>query len=248
MTRLAWGATGTRTFQTGLDRGVLYIKGKGYPWSGLTSVSESQSGGDVKSHYVDGVKYAERLAATEFQATIQAFTYPEEFAYCDGTKSLGNGLFATHQRRRPFDFSYRTLIGSDTSELGAEYKIHLVYNALAGPSDRENQSLSDSAEPYNFSWTITSRAPVLDFVPTAHFVIDTRTTPDGLLHYIEDILYGSDVQEPRMPSAAELAFIFTSYQVTNFDAGDPDDVVYYSFDGGDVVQGATTTTLDGGTP
>lgn len=248
MTRLAWGVVGERIYEAGVDHGVLYIDGAGYAWSGLTAVNETQSGADLKEYYVDGVKYAQRLTPTEFQATIEAYTYPEEFAQCDGTKSLGNGLFATQQRRRPFGFSYRTKIGNDLVGIDYAYKIHLVYNALAAPSDKENAAIDDTAEPYNFSWKITTRAPVLDFVPTAHFVIDSRTIPDGLLSYIEDVLYGSDVQAPRMPSAEELAFIFTSYLVSDYDAGDPDDVSYYTFDSGGPTPGQITTTLDGGAP
>lgn len=248
MPRLVWGAVGSRIYQAGVDRGVLYIDGVGYPWSGLTSVKESTVGGDVKSHYLDGVKYAERRLLAEFGATIEAFTFPDAFAACDGTKKLGNGLSVTQQRRKKFGFSYRTKIGNDLDGIEHGYKIHLVYNALAAPSDQENNTLSDSPDAFQFSWQITTTAPVLDFVPTAHFVIDSRETPDGLMHYIEDVLYGSDVQAPRLPSASELAFIFTSYNVSNFDAGDPDDVVYYSFDGDAPVQSAVTTTLDGGTP
>lgn len=248
MARIAWGKTGDRVYQAGVDRGVLYIDGVGYPWSGLTSVKEATIGGDVKAHYIDGVKYAERRLLAEFAATIEAFTFPEEFAACDGTKSLGNGLFATQQRRKSFGFSYRTKIGNDVKGLDLGYKIHLVYNALAAPSDQEHNTLSDSPEAYTFSWAITTRAPVLDFVPTAHFVIDSRDTPDGLLSYIEDVLYGSETLQPRLPSANELAFIFTSYMVSDYNAGDPDDVVYYSFDGDAPAQSSVTTTLDGGTP
>lgn len=247
MSRTVWAAVGTRIFEAGVDHGMLYISGVGYPWSGLVSVKEETTGADLRSHYVDGIKYAERYTLEEFGMTIEAYTYPEEFALCDGTKSLGNGLFVTQQRRKTFGFSYRTKVGDDIRGLDLGYKIHLVYNCLAAPSPRDNKTLDDKVEPFNFSWKVTTRAPVLDFVPTAHFEIDSRTTPDGLLSYIEDILYGSDQQSARMPTAAELAFIFTSYSVVDYDAGDPDDVVYYSFDGGDPIQGNVTTILDGGT-
>jgi len=227
---------------------VLYIDGVGIPWNGLTAVKEGHSGGQGRSYHVDGVRYANRVTLEEFEATIDAITYPEEFSECDGTKSLGNGLFVTQQRRKPFGFAYRTMIGNDAEGLEHGYKLHLVYNALAQPYDRTYSTIGRSTEVVDFSWKIVTKPPVLDFVPTAHFVIDSRTTPDGLLSQIEDILYGSEVQDARLPSANELAFLFTDYEVTDFDAGDPDDVVYYTFDGSAPTQGTVTTTLDGGTP
>lgn len=248
MTKLSWGQPGQRRYETGVDHGVLYIGGVGFAWSGLVSVREGHSGGENRAYHVDGIRYANRVTLEEFEATIEAYTYPEEFAACDGTKSLGSGLFVTQQRRREFGFSYRTQIGNDLEGLEYGYKIHIVYNALATPSDRSYESVSNSTKPFLFSWKIVTKPPVLDFVPTAHFIIDSRTTPDGLLSQIEDILYGNAVEEPRLPSANELAFLFTSYTATDFDGGDPDDVVYFSFDGGAPVQGSVTSTIDGGTP
>lgn len=247
MTKLTWGAAGHRRYETGVDRGVLYINQEGFAWNGLVSVKEGHTGGDAKAYYLDGVRYANRVTLEEFEATIEAYTYPEEFAICDGTKALGNGLKVTQQRRRPFGFSYRTKIGNDTQGLDHGYKIHIVYNAVALPTDRAYQTLSDSTKPYLFSWDVVTKPPVLDFVPTAHFIIDSRETPGGLLSQIEDILYGTDEQMPRLPSANELAFLFTSYEVTDFDAGDPDDVIYYRFDAGDPITIATTV-YDGGAP
>lgn len=248
MARLIWGKVGERRYEAGVDRGVLFVNDVGVAWNGLTSVNETPTGADVRSYYVDGVKYAQRSTLEEFEATIEAYTYPEEFALCDGTKSLGNGLFVSQQRRKQFGFSYRTMLGNDVENLDHGYKLHIVYNALARPTNRNYQSLNAGMSPMNFSWKITTKPPRLDFVPTAHFIIDSRSTPDGLLSQIEDILYGNDQQNPRLPSAAELAFLFTSYLVTDYDAGDPDDVVYYTFDGGAPTQGAITTILDGGAP
>lgn len=248
MTRLAWSKVGERRYEAGVDRGVLYIDGTGFAWSGLTAVKEGHSGGQSKAYYVDGVRYANRVTLEEFEATIQAYTYPEEFGVCDGTKSLGNGLFVSQQRRKSFGFSYRTLIGNDVEGLDHGYKIHLVYNATAQPVDRTYQTLSNASVPFEFAWKVVTKPPVLDFVPTAHFIIDSRTTPDGLLSQIEDVLYGNAQQAPRLPSAAELAFMFTNYAVTDYDAGDPDDIVYYTFDGGSPTRGEPTTVIDGGTP
>lgn len=247
MSQLIWDRVGDRRYETGVDRGVLYIDSVGYAWSGLTAVREGHSGGEARAYYVDGVRYANRLTLEEFEATIEAYTYPEEFGACDGTKSLGNGLFATQQRRKQFGFAYRTKIGNDVDGLEHGYKLHVVYNALAQPVDRNYETLSDSTKPFLFSWTVVTKPPVLDFVPTAHFIIDSRTTPGGLLSQIEDILYGNDMQAPRLPDAAELAFLFTNYTVTDFDAGDPDNIVYYRFDAGGPTTVATTT-YDGGAP
>ncbi len=246
MTKLVWDQVGTRRYETGVDHGVLYVEDQGYAWSGLVSVKEKPVGGDVRAYYIDGIRYANRLTLEEFAATIEAYTYPEAFAACDGTLALGNGLFATQQRRKSFGFSYRTRIGNDVQGLEHGYKIHIVYSATARPASVDRNSLSDSIEPFLFSWEIVTKPPVLDFVPTAHFVIDSRSTPDGLLSQIEDILYGSTMQAPRLPSAGELAFLFSSYEVSNFDAGDPDEVVYYTFDGGGPISDQNTY-LDGGT-
>jgi len=246
MPKLDWAKVGERFYEAGVDRGVLYIGDEpGVAWSGLTSVKEGHSGGESKASYLDGIKFSDRKVYEEFEATIDAYTYPDEFAECDGTKSLGNGLFATQQRRKSFGFSYRTKIGNDLQGWDFAYKIHLIYNALAEPTDREYETLNPSSEPFNFSWKVTTKPPVLDFVPTAHYVIDSRTTPEGLLSFIEDILYGNEDNIARLPDLGELAFLFTSYMVSEFDAGDVDPIFYYTFDGG----GATTnqtTTIDAG--
>lgn len=248
MARLIWGVAGQRFYEAGVDQGVLYVGNEpGVAWSGLTAVNESHSGGENRSYYVDGVKYANRHTFEEFEATIEAYTYPNEFERCNGMRLLANGLFATHQRRRPFAFSYRTLVGNDAEGIEHGYKIHIVYNALAEAADQEHRTLTDSPEPFNFSWKITTRPPILDFTPTAHFVIDSRSTPEALLGFIEDILYGTDINTPRLPDAGELAFLFTTFETPEFDAGDPNDVVYYTYDGGTVTPNQTNT-IDGGTP
>jgi hypothetical protein len=248
VTKIVWDAVGTRRYEVGVDRGVLYTNDTGVPWSGLVAVKESHAGGESRAYYVDGVRYANRITFEEFEATIDAYTYPEEFSACDGSKSLSNGLFVRQQRRKPFGFSYRTLVGDDVLGLDRGYKIHLVYNALAEPVDREHSTLSDNISPFLFSWKIVTKPPILNFVPTAHFIIDSRSTPDGLLSSIENILYGTPELPPRLPLADELVYLFTSYSVVDYDAGDPDDISYYTFDGGGPVQGSVTTILDGGTP
>lgn len=212
MTRLSWSALSERYFEGGVDRGVLYIGvDAGVSWPGLISVSESPRGGEARPYYLDGVKYLNLASKEEFEATINAFSAPKEFAPCDGVSSIQNGLFATQQPRKAFSFSYRTRVGNDTEGKEHGYKIHLVYNALAGPSERNNSTLGDSVEPNTYTWQITTLPPSLTGrKPTAHFVIDSRYTPRVLLSTIEDILYGSDAAEARLPMVSELITMFQS--------------------------------------
>lgn len=247
MTRLEWATIGERFYETGIDRGVLYVGSAGYAWPGLISVSESHSGGEAKPYYLDGIKFLNLSKGEEFEATIEAYTYPEAFGQCDGTLSVANGLFARQQRRKSFDFSYRTRIGNDVDGVDHGYKIHLVYNALAEPSDNQFQTLSDSIEPLNFSWHVTTKPSLVNnFRPSAHFVIDSRETPAFLLNSIERILYGDENDDPRLPSAGELAFLFTSFESEIFDSGLVLDVDYAIYDGGSP-DSIEEDTLDGGT-
>jgi hypothetical protein len=167
MAKLAWGLSGQRYFESGTDRGVLYVgTTPGVPWNGLISVSENPSGGDPVPYYMDGIKYLNVAAAEEFEATISAFSSPDEFGVCDGTALLSNGLFATQQPRKPFDLTYRTLIGNDEDGIEHGYKLHLVYNALAKPTTRENKTLERSVTPANFDWDIsTLPIPVPGYKP-----------------------------------------------------------------------------------
>lgn len=250
MTRLAWGTVGKRFYEAGVDRGVLYLDGAdGIAWNGLVSVSESPTGGEVSAYYVDGYKYLENAASENFEATIEAYTYPDEFSVCEGTTPVTNGLFMTHQRKKSFGLCYRSKIGNDVDGMDHAYKLHLVYNALAAPSEHAHNTLTEEISPDNFSWKITTTPPdFAGYKPTAHLVIDTRDAPGGLIRQIEDILYGTDVDAARQPSPSELIFLFNSYGASVFDAGDPDEPYYITFDGGvepDVVQ---TSTIDGGTP
>lgn len=249
MSRLNWGAVGERTYEVGVDRGVLYLEdGRGIAWNGLISVSESPTGGEAKAHYIDGVKYLNRAKAEEFEATVEAYTYPDEFARCDGTASIGNGLFATQQARRPFGLAYRSRIGNDVAGPDFAYKIHLVYDALAAPSEQVHGSMSDSIDPYNFSWHLTTRPPRFgQHKPTSHFMIDSRETPRELLDQVEDILYGTDEAEARLPALQELLFLFMSYETSVFDGGDLNDLQFAIFDGG-IIPAPQTSTIDGGVP
>ena len=250
MSRLVWGAIGERLYEIGVDRGVLYIDdAPGVVWNGLVSVTEDIDGGEAKPYYIDGVKYLNRPAAEEFQATIEAYTYPEEFARCDGTAALSsNGLFATQQARSSFGFAYRSRIGNDVKGTDFGYKIHLVYNALATPSSQAHTTLGDSVDPFNFSWTVTTKPPRLGgHKPTSHFIIDSRKTPGPLLSQIEDVLYGTATSAPRLPPLVELIYLFESYNASVFDAGILGSPQFRTFDAG-VYPTAYTSTIDGGGP
>lgn len=212
MGRLNWSAIGERYFETGIDRGVLYVGDlPGIAWTGLISVSESPSGGDARPYYIDGVKFLNISSAEEYEATINAFGSPPEFGPCDGTISVRNGLFVTQQPRKSFGLSYRTKLGNDVDGPEHAYKIHIVYNALAAPSQRDHNSLGDSVDPSTSSWSITTLPPVITgYKRTAHLVVDSRYTANNVLANVEDILYGTDNAAARLPTPDELVSIFSS--------------------------------------
>jgi hypothetical protein len=208
--RLSWDAADERFYESGIDRGVLYAPSQpGVAWTGLISVSESPSGGEAKPFYLDGAKYLNISGAEEFEATLVAFSAPVEFFPCDGNVSIQNGLIATHQPRRSFGFCYRTRIGNgEDAEHG--YKLHLVYNALSAPSQRNMQSLSSVSSPSTYSWAITTLPPsITGYKPTAHLVIDSRYADSGALSDLEDLLYGTDMEDPSLPTPDEVVDIFT---------------------------------------
>ena len=201
MPKLAWDSVGEKTFEAGVDRGVLYVKDGvtlGVPWNGLTSVSENPSGGEAQPTYLDGVKIVNEAQPEEFEATINAFTFPNEFAVCDGT-AAETGIIYGQQVRQEFDLCYRTLVGNDVQNVDHAYKIHLIYNALAAPSQVNRQTMGQNTDPANFSWKITTRPIMIPgYLPTAHLIIDSRKIKPSSLKTIEDYLYGTDLVDPRM--------------------------------------------------
>lgn len=213
MARLTWGDIGSRYYEAGVDRGVLFIdSGSGVAWHGLSSVSESPSGGEPRPFYYDGFKFLNLSSSEDFEASIEAYSAPPAFDKCDGRAEIANGLIATQQPRYPFDLTYRTLVGNDVDGHDHGYKIHLVYNALAKPSSTSHKTLSDSVDVGAKSWDITTRPPKMTAgKPTAHFVVDTRYAPAVLVAHLEGILYGTDDTTSRMPSLDEVLHIFTSY-------------------------------------
>jgi hypothetical protein len=229
MPRLDWGAIGERFYDQGVDRGVLYVNGQGFAWPGLVSVSESPSGGQEKSYYIDGYKYASTTSSEEFGAVIEAYSSPAEFAQCEGD-TIVNGLIATQQPRKPFGLCYRSGVGNDTDGTYHAYKIHLIYNALAAPSNRKHSTIGKNSTPDTRSWTITTRPPNASNIrPTAHFVIDSRLTEPTLLASVEDVLYGSADNWPSLPTVPALFDIFGGLE---YDAGNIDSDFSNTLDGG----------------
>lgn len=247
MARISWTNVGSRVFEAGIDRGVLYVDGiPGVPWVGLVGVNQQQSGGEAKPRYQDGMKTGNRTSPEQFEATIEAFTYPLEFEHCDGTHRGDNGLRITQQRRKPFGMCYRSNIGNDVSGLSHGYKLHILYNLKAEPSDRGYQTLTDTSEPSTFSWKVTSRAvQILGHRPTAHFIVDSRDVPLALLQALEDKLYGTELQEPTLLSPGELLFLFDSFEDMVYDAGSPYTPVFVTYDAG-TPSTPVLETIDGG--
>lgn len=216
MSKIVWDRAGEHFYETGVDHGVLYptqsgVYGKGVPWNGLTSVSESPSGADSNAQYADNIKYLNLISAEEFGATIEAFTYPEEFEVCDGSAAPVPGVTIGQQTRRPFGLSYRTLIGNDLEGTEYGYKIHLIYGATASPSSRDYGTVNDSPEAITFSWEITTTpVEVSGYKPTASMVIDSTKVSASNMAKLERILYGSESSEPRLPMPDEVIKVLGS--------------------------------------
>jgi hypothetical protein len=247
MTRIDWSGVGERYFEAGIDRGVLYVDSDpGVAWIGLVNVSKSQSGGTAVARYLDGIKISNRTSPEEFEGTIEAFTYPIQFESCDGTTRIENGLRITQQRRKSFGMIYRSKVGNDVAGLDLGYKLHVLYNLKAEPSDRAFATLTDQNEPVTFSWKVTSRAVAVEgYRPSAHYVIDSRDIPAELLTAVEDILYGSDTTDPTLPSPGELVFMFDAFLDEVYDAGSPYTPVFVTYDAGTPAT-SITDTIDGG--
>ena len=199
MSKIKWDETGKRFYETGVRNGVLYVMDDtgaypaGVPWNGLTSISESPSGAEPTPLYADDAKYLTLMSAEEFKASVEAYTYPDEFAECDGSAEPTTGVVIGQQNRKTFGLCYRTLIGNDVENTEYGYKIHLVYGALAAPSEKSYQTVNDSPEAATFSWEIsTTPVAVTGFKPTATVVIDSTKVDAAKLAAFEDIIYGKD--------------------------------------------------------
>jgi len=223
MAQLIWNDIGSHLFESGIDRGVLYIPGaSGVPWNGLTGVDEKPSGASVSAYYMDGVRYATVVSSEEYAATLQAFYSPVEFDQCDGSLDLGYGFFAEHQARKSFGLSYRTRLGNDIDGSDYAYKIHIVYNAWATPSERAYKTIGADADIDSLSWDLqASPVSYSGIRPTAHFVLDATQAPESDVAALEEILYGSPSTNPRLPEPTEIISILAANNRLNvFDNGD----------------------------
>lgn len=211
MPRLTWDDTGKRFYETGVRQAVLYVQGEGgtYPkgvaWNGITAVTESPSGAEPNPLYADDIKYLNLLSAEEFAATIEAYTYPDEFAECDGTASPVKGVTIGQQARKTFGLCYRTTVGNDVDSDKHGYKLHLIYGCMAAPSEKGYSTKNDSPEAVTFSWEVSTTPVSVDgFEPTASMTIDSRTADSTKLKALEDILYGSESESARLPLPNEV--------------------------------------------
>lgn len=227
MSKIKWDQTGERLYETGVKNGVLYVQGTGgtygtgVAWNGLTAVTESPSGAEATALYADDIKYLNLLSTEEFGATIEAYTYPDEFAECDGSASLAEGVYIGQQKRKAFGMVYKTVLGNDVDMNDHAYKLHIIYGALAAPSEKAYATINDSPEAITFSWEITTTPVTVSTTgmkPTASITIDSTKADTTKLAALEDILFGkdastdsaSDASEPRLPLPDEIATLMAA--------------------------------------
>lgn len=220
MAKLVWDQTGDRLYETGVSKGVLYpiqsdgAYSKGVAWNGLSSVTESPSGAEANPIYADDMKYLNLLSAEEFSATIEAYTYPDEFAECDGSADIATGVSIGQQKRKIFGLCYRTVLGNDVDSNDHGYKLHLIYGCMAAPSEKAYNSINDSPEAITFSWEVsTTPVNVTGFKPTASITIDSTKAKKEKLTALEEILYGKDGSDTsanaRLPLPDEIATLMS---------------------------------------
>ena len=224
MAKLVWDKSGERLYETGVKQGVLYVQDtagtypKGVAWNGLTAVTESPSGAEATALYADDIKYVNLVSAEELGGTIEAYMYPDEFAECDGSVALTPGMYIGQQDRKTFGLCYRTTLGNDTDSNNHGYKLHIIYGALAAPSEKAYATINDSPEAITFSWEIkTTPVAVTGAKPTACLTIDSTKVDASKLSALEVILYGKDPTSeggedgvaPRLPLPDEIKTLFT---------------------------------------
>lgn len=211
MSKLVWDKSGERLYETGVKKGVLYVQDdtgaypKGVAWNGLTAVTESPSGAEATPLYADDIKYLNLISNEEFGASIEAYMYPDEFMECDGSASVATGVVIGQQKRKAFGLCYRTVLGNDLANNEYGYKIHIIYGALAAPSEKAYATVNDSPEAITFSWEVTTTpVEVEGFKPTATLTIDSTKVDAEKLAALEAILYGSESEEARLPLPSEI--------------------------------------------
>ena len=220
MSKLVWDAVSEHLYETGVDHGVLYkldenkAYTKAYAWNGLTGITESPSGADETKLWADNIKYLSLRAAEEFGGTIEAYTYPDEFAECDGSAAISDGVYIGQQNRQVFGMCYRTILGNDTEMNDHGYKLHLVYGCTCNPSERAYSTVNDSPEAITFSWEFsTTPVSVTGHKPTACVTIDSTKVTASHLKDLEDVLYGTESDDGRLPLPDEVVTILTGASV-----------------------------------
>jgi hypothetical protein len=221
MAKLTWDDSGKRLYETGVEKGVLYpiqtggVYTKGVAWNGLTGVTESPSGAEANPIYADNIKYLNLISTEQFGAKIEAYTYPEEFAACDGSLDIGTGVSIGQQKRVMFGLSYKTAIGNDIDGAEHGYKLHLIYGAMATPSERAYATVNDKPDAITFSWDVTTTpVSVTGFKPTASLTIDSTKVDPTKLAALELILYGNTGVDPRLPLPDEITSIITGTSIS----------------------------------
>ena len=216
MAKITWDDTGKRFYETGVKNGVLYVfdgskYSAGVAWNGLTAVTESPSGAEATPLYADDIKYLNLMSTEEFGATIEAYTYPDEFMQCNGEAELAPGINLGQQTRKTFGMCYRTTVGNDIEGNEYGYKLHLIYGALAAPSEKAYATINDSPEAITFSWEITTTpVNVTGFKPTAYVVIDSNKVAEGVMATLEAKLYGDDTNEPALLLPDEISTLLSA--------------------------------------
>lgn len=215
MSKIIFDNTGEKIYETGVDHCVLYVRDgnayqTGVAWNGITAINENPSGAEATPIYADNIKYLNIVSGEDFGATIEAYTYPDEFTECDGSAEIIEGVKIGQQTRKPFALCYRTLIGNDVAGTGHGYKLHFIYNAQAAVSAKNYKTINESPEAMSFSWEISTTPEVVEgFKPTATVTVDSTKVDSVKLKALEDKIYGSESSEPTMPTISEIVSLLS---------------------------------------
>lgn len=217
MAKLVWDKTGERLYETGVNQCALFpiqdggVYTKGVAWNGITAITESPSGAEATALYADNIKYLNLMSTEELGATIEAYMFPDEFAECDGSANIADGVSIGQQKRKTFGLAYKTILGNDEESNDYGYKLHLLYGALAAPSERAYATVNDSPEAITLSWELSTTPVTVDgFKPTASVTIDSTKTDPAKLKTLEDIIYGTEAAEPKLPLPNEIVEIMNT--------------------------------------
>ena len=215
MSKIIFDNTGEKIYETGVDHCVLYVRDgntyqTGVAWNGITAINENPSGAEATPIYADNIKYLNIVSGEDFGATIEAYTYPDEFTECDGSAEIVAGVKIGQQTRKPFALCYRTLIGNDVAGTGHGYKLHFIYNAQAAVSAKNYKTINESPEAMSFSWEISTTPEVVEgFKPTATVTVDSTKVDASKLKALEDKIYGTESSEPTMPTISEIVSLLS---------------------------------------